>query len=188
MLHEKMEALLELLSFSKQLVQKISGDARSLMKDATKDKQNILEARTRQLADINKKFDRLEERLMDDEIDGGTYKRWHEKYSKEKSILQNEIREAGNGNGSINGKWQRLERLLPELTNLKSIYNIAPLSNKQSLIKGVFKHNLTFSDGAFRTPSVEPAFTDNSLIAKEKGLLFVEQPSAVWDKVPCSSP
>lgn len=48
-------------------------------------------------------------------------------------------------------------------------------------MREVFKQGLTFKDGAFRTPSINPAFEHNLLILKEKGLLFLEQPSDVLD-------
>jgi hypothetical protein len=52
----------------------------------------------------------------------------------------------------------------------------------------VFKQNLTFSDGMFRTPFINEIFYDNYLILNEKGLLFVEQPSVFLGQNPVSSP
>ena len=43
------------------------------------------------------------------------------------------------------------------------------------MIRAVFKHNLTYSDGAFRTPCIKDAFAANYLSVKEKWLLFLEQ-------------
>jgi hypothetical protein len=39
----------------------------------------------------------------------------------------------------------------------------------------VFKTGLTYVDGIFRKPYINPALAQNALILKEKGLLFVEQ-------------
>ncbi|MBW7891439.1 MAG: recombinase family protein [Chitinophagaceae bacterium] len=185
MLHEKFEELLETLSFNDRQIEYISKTAKQLMRQATKDNTDIVKARSQQLNEIGKKVDKLEERLMNDEIDAATYKKWLQKYSQEKAMLSNDIIKASNNDFAR--KWNRVEYLLPRLTSLKGIYKIATISRKQHLIRGVFKHNLAYSDGAFRTPSIEPAFVNNSLIAKEKGLLYIEQPSTVWDQVPDSS-
>jgi hypothetical protein len=52
----------------------------------------------------------------------------------------------------------------------------------------VFKHNLVYSEGAFRTPSINDAFSLNYLNANKKGLLFVEQPLVFSGQNPFSSP
>ena len=186
LLHTKMEELLGMLSFNEAQVKKITEGTRSYLKEATKNNSSIVEARTRQLTEINNKVDKLEERLMNDEIDGVTHKKWLQKYSNERTLLSEAIVNASQGLGA--NKWHKIESLLPKLTSLKGIYQIATLPRKQALIRAVFKHNLTYVNGMFRTPSIEPAFLDNSLKAKEKGLLDVEQPSDIWDKVPYSSP
>jgi len=85
-------------------------------------------------------------------------------------------------------KWQQLERFMPALTNVFDIYEKAKISAKINLVKGVFKHNLVYSEGAFRTPSISEAFAYNSLKAKEKWLLFVEQPLVFSRQNPFSSP
>lgn len=60
---------------------------------------------------------------------------------------------------------------------LKIIYNIANLEKKHALIRGVFEHKITYSEGAFRTHSIEKGFELNALKAKENGLLFWSSPS-----------
>ena len=51
------------------------------------------------------------------------------------------------------------------------------VTQKHSILRGVFKHGLTYHEGAFRTPSINPALAHNAVKFKEKGLLFVEQSS-----------
>jgi hypothetical protein len=47
----------------------------------------------------------------------------------------------------------------------------------------VFKEGLTFRDGMFRTPYINPAFEHNVLSLKQKGLLVVEQPSKDFNSI-----
>jgi len=56
------------------------------------------------------------------------------------------------------------------------------------VIRAVFEQKNSYSDGAFRTPYIEPAFYSNSLKAKKKGLLNKEQPFPIWEKSLFCSP
>src|SRR3546814_1790422 len=68
------------------------------------------------------------------------------------------------------------------------LFEKMPVSNQHVIMREVFKQGLTFKDGAFRTPSINPAFEHNLLILKEKGLLFLEQPGDVLDGLPSGTP
>lgn len=52
----------------------------------------------------------------------------------------------------------------------------APLGHKHAMIRKVFKYNLTYKNGMFRTPSSNPDVKYNLLLLKQIGLLDVEQP------------
>ena len=105
---------------------------------------------------------------MNDEIETSTYKNWFQKYSSEKALTIKDITRLKN---SGPGRWQRLERFMPALTNVFDVYEKAKISAKINLVKGVFKHNLVYSEGAFRTPSISEAFAHNSLKAKKRAAL-----------------
>jgi len=123
---------------------------------------------------------------MDDVIDNATYKKWFKSYSIERSELADQLAKLKQGISNI--RFERLMKLLPEITQLKSLYQRAPLHRKQNLIRGVFKHSLMWVDGSFRTPSIEVGLSHNLLNANEKGLLFLEKPSAIWEQIPYGSP
>jgi len=118
-------------------------------------------------------------------LDGET-KHWFQKFPSERAMLLNDIQ---NLKGNQKDKWQKFERLMPALTNIGAIYDKAKnMSAKHNMIRAVFKHNLTYSDGVFRTPFINDAFAHNCLSVKEKGLLFVEQPLVFSGINPLSSP
>ncbi len=81
-----------------------------------------------------------------------------------------------------------MEKVIPVLTDFFGIYEKASISAKNELIKAVFKHNLVYSEGVFRTPFINNAFALNYFNANKKGLLFVEQPSAFSGQNPFGSP
>ncbi|WEK18869.1 MAG: recombinase family protein [Candidatus Pedobacter colombiensis] len=185
-LHDQFESLLDLLSFTKDQADYISERSRVLLKEAWVDNAKVLLEREKQLKDIDRKIDKLEERLMDDEIDGGTYKKWKQKFSQEKAVILKDIDTISQE--SKGNKLEKLNRLLPLMTSIKSIYKEAPLRSKHAIVRGVFKHKLVYIDGMFRTPSMEPAFHYNSLKAKEKGLLEIEEPFGNGDLISFCSP
>jgi hypothetical protein len=51
----------------------------------------------------------------------------------------------------------------------------------------LFKHNIVYSEGGFRTPSMGDAFADKYLNANKKWLLFVEQPLVLSGQTPFCS-
>ncbi|PTQ97042.1 hypothetical protein C8P68_104538, partial [Mucilaginibacter yixingensis] len=181
-LHEQFEELLCCLSFTKKQVSQLTGITEAYLNGEKSSKQADITTRKKQLNDINEKIEKLENRLMKDEIDGQTYKKWLSKFSHEKSIIQhnlNENQKTGNAR-----KFAELESYMDQLTNLKGIYSISTNDDRQLLIRGVFKHKLTYSGGPFRTPSISSVFVHNSLKAKEKGLLDIEEANHIWESFP----
>jgi len=61
------------------------------------------------------------------------------------------------------------------LTGIKDVYKKTSVRGKQRLIRGVFKDDFSYFENKFRIPSIEIAFNPNALIAKEKGLLELEE-------------
>ncbi len=58
---------------------------------------------------------------MSDVIDDDTYKKWYKVYSKEKALIMEAMTKAQAG---VNhNRWIRLEKLLPILTDMKTVYN-----------------------------------------------------------------
>lgn len=184
-LHNQFNDLLRSLSFSPEQLTKISSLVSDKLKKSLGEKESLSKAKSAQLTELNRKIEKLEERLMNEEIEASTFKNWFQKYSSERAMLLKEI-----GSLKQNGtdKWQRMEKLMPALTNLFDIYEKANISAKNKLVKAVFKHNLVYSDGAFRTPFINDAFALNYLNTNKKGLLFVEQPLAFSGQNPFSSP
>jgi len=51
----------------------------------------MLKAKSQQLSELVRKTEKLEERLMNEEIEASTFKSWFQKYSSEKALLAKEI-------------------------------------------------------------------------------------------------
>ena len=184
-LHEQFRVLLKALSFSTEQVEYSAATVKTMLKTALQDRTTQLQSKTRQLEMINRKIEELEGRFFNKEIELDTYKRWYAKYSFEKGHIIDELSKLNADNKSV---WDRLQNLLPKLTSLSEIYDRTSIKYKHQLIRAVFKHPITYSNGTFRTPSISELFAHNYLAIKEKGLLLVEQPSVFSGQIPFCSP
>lgn len=113
---------------------------------------------------------------MNDEIEGQTYKKWYKKFNIQKAKLESEIQELSKEETM---GLDKVQRLLPHLTDLPGIFKKANIFQKHSIVREVFKAGFIYVDGVLRTPYLNPVFAHNALILKEKGLLLIEQPSQI---------
>lgn len=181
-MHQQFEELLDILAFNDQQIKYISDKSKAILKNATCENEKVLLERQKQIKELENKTEKLEMRLMDDEIDAKTYKKWLSKYSMERGTLLKDIEDVLQRGQAA--KMSKLTALLPLLKSIKDIYSRATITDKQTLVRAVFKHKLVYSDNKFRTPYVEPYILSNSLKAKEKGLLEIEETplpeSKIW--------
>ena len=183
-LHEKLEQLLSLLSFSEQQIDQITTTASNSLGEIVSAKAREAAVKKDQLKNLLVKIDRLEERLINDEIEIETYRKYFKKFQLEKALLNEEI---GFLTKLQDDSFNEKLALLPHLVSMPAIYKQANLNQKHSLLNGVFKHGLMFSEGAYRTPYINPVFTHNLQIINKKGLLFLEQPSQDFGAIPCGA-
>lgn len=172
-MHELMGEVLSGLSFTAEQLERLRTLAKEELAGRLKDRGVIVDAKTKKLGELQVKLERLEERLINDEIELTTYHKWRTKLSAEKSSLEMEIQKYAQ---QRTGMGERLERALPALTDLKNLYERLNLAGKQVLLKRVFEGGLTYDGQLLRTPRLHPALQHNYMRIKEKGLLLVEQP------------
>lgn len=184
-LHDAIEAVLKGLSFSTHQVQFVRETAKALLIEPQKLKKEQHQNKIRKLHELNEKIFKLEERLMNNEIESSTYQTWFQKYKEEKAMLEYSL--SGNQPSKIRNEDELIDRILPNLTNLHEIYQKGNITQKHTLMRGVFKDNLVWGDDMFRTAFIDPTFNDNILKVKQKGLLFNEQPFKVLGLSPVST-
>jgi site-specific DNA recombinase len=179
-LHEQFNKVLHLLSFDNDQVSYLIKEVKSKVEHSLQSRKIHITKKNEGLATVNRKIEKLEERLMNDEINSQTYKRWYKKLAVERSLIQSQIDSLANDKESM---FNKIESLLPSLTELPQIFERATLFQKHSILREVFKQGLMYGRGAFRTPYINPALAHNSMILKEKGLLFIEQSSENFEEI-----
>ncbi|SOD12399.1 recombinase family protein [Pedobacter xixiisoli] len=126
-----------------------------------------------ELITINEKIYKLEERLVNEEIDATTYQTWFKKLQQEKRLTEASLNTEEKPR--IKSEKDIVEKLLPYLKNLFLIYDKSNVIQKHTLIRGMFKDNLVWDRGLFRTNFIDPILQDNILKINKKGLLFNKQ-------------
>ncbi|WP_208745782.1 class I SAM-dependent methyltransferase [Pedobacter kyonggii] len=142
--------------------------------------ENLLNSILIQLKTIDAKIEVLETKLFDGTIIDHTYKRWKIKYEGEKAKLGEDFGFSERLEGNL---YEELQ-LLPYILNMPKIFQDSSLGQKHAIFNQVFKQGLTFKEGSFRTRSINPDYVHKLLIIKEKWLLFLEQPSGVFEGIP----
>lgn len=90
-LHGKLNQILELFNFKPDQLDYITKSSKSKMEEALINRNKQLAVKSQQLSEINNKIEHNEERLMNDVIEEGTYKKWYRKYMEQKAFLTEEV-------------------------------------------------------------------------------------------------
>jgi len=173
-IHEKFQALIDHLDFTEEQVNYLLIKMDETLKTTDGIREQQVLAKKKNLIEVENKIEKLEERLMNDDIVVETYKKYYKKFAAEKAALAEEVKALGDGNENIVANQKSK---MQQLTKISQLIKRSHISQQHVFFKKVFKQGLTFFEGAFRTPWLHPLFLHNALIMKEKRLLFVEQPS-----------
>ena len=184
-LHEAFDTMLKGLCFTPHQVKFIKETSKALLIEPLKQKRELHSKKINKLNEINEKIFKLEERLMNNEIEQSTYKTWFQKFKEEKATLEYAL--TGNQPSKLRNEDDLIERLIPNLSNLHEIYEKGNITQKHTILRGVFKDSLTWGQDMFRTTFIDPTFNGNLLKIKQKGLLFNEQPLEILDVNPFST-
>ena len=172
-LHRDWSEILALLSFSTKQIKYIQDNSKKSIEMALKHIANDIGDKRAALNELETKIERLEEKMMNDEIEPATYKKWFGRYAGDRAYLVSEIQKL---NSDQKEKWKKVLELLPVLSDIPGIFEKAEILDQHSLIREVFKHPLVYKDGQCRTPTINPGFAHNYLKIKEKRLLEIEEP------------
>jgi site-specific DNA recombinase len=180
LLHEQFEELIRHISFTQCAIEEITAKVRTLAVQTLEIRDKRKKIVKDDLVAVDLKIEGVEKKLFEDTINGITYKKWMNKFSAEKARLKDELLYLDD----LEDRLQQELLVLPYMLNLPSIFESCTLNQQHAILNEVFKHGLTFKNGVFRTPWINPEFEHNSLILKQKDLLIIEQVSEKTSSVP----
>lgn len=173
-LHDAFESVLKGLSFTPHQVTFIKETSKALLIEPLKQKKELHQQKIKKLKEINEKIYKLEERLINNEIENSTYKTWFQKFKEQKAVLEYDLN--GNQPSKLRNEDDLVERLIPSLSNLYEIYEKSNITQKHTLLRGVFKDNLIWGREMFRTAYIDPTFNSNLLKSSKKGCFLTSNP------------
>lgn len=183
-LHEEFSKILKALSFQQEQIWFLKEGAAALSVAPLKQKQQRLTEKVLALNEVKDNIFRLEERYMNNEIETSTYQTWFKKFSEEKAMIEITMKPKDRKTEETESV---VDRVLPSLRNLFEIYELCNIYQKHAIVRALFKDNLAYGGGVFRTNFIDPTFITNALEMNEKGLLEYEQSFLFSDKIPLST-
>lgn len=125
----------------------------------------------RAIIEIDRKVEKLEECLLNEQIEPSSYKKWYLKLKDQKSVLQQELNTSLNEYLLIQ---HNLEKEMPRLINAKDVIENCNFSSKQKFLRIIFEAGLVYDGKVFRAPYIHPAFVYLCNELEEKKLFILE--------------
>lgn len=173
-LHEQFYDMLDNLSLNKSDLLTIRERLTEVINDHLANRSASLMQVRHQLGKVTRQIESTEEKfLLQPDISQVTYRKVMTSQRSEQHRLQEELNKLEQDSKAY---WDRLNEVLPLLTDLKEVFLQLDINKKHAFIRWVFDQNLAYYQGKYRTPSIEKIFEHNLLKVKEKGLLEIEKP------------
>lgn len=172
-LHRQFEALCGELSLPPEYLSYLKRKVEVQLEQAEVDRLGEARLLRQQVAELQGKLRKLDEKYVLDAIDGTAYQRMKTQWGKELKQVEDHVQRISFPEDGI---LSRHEKHLHKLGDISALFEAADVHQKQSLIRVVFDGKLYYENGVYRTPSILPVFSCKLRQLKEKGLLYLEQP------------
>ncbi|MEV4887672.1 recombinase family protein [Chitinophaga ginsengisegetis] len=175
-LHESFMLLLSKLLFSQPLKCAFEKSVKEQLESILKVEILTTKNNQKEIREIERKTHKLEESLLNDQIEPASYKKWYSKLREQKSVLQKEIDDQAKESLVLQ---HRFEEIIPLLLSARDVFERCEIRSKQRFMRKIFETGLVYDGKIFRASYIHPAFTSACETLKEEGLLEFEQPSDV---------
>lgn len=130
----------------------------------------------RKINELKNKEEKLEDYLLDGEIDINQYKKWRGKLQQLKASMQEEINVISKETFSLKQSYQEM---MNKINNVEDIFKICQFSSRMKLIRKIFQIGLSFDGAIFRTQYIHPAFMPFINHLSVKKILLFENSSSI---------
>lgn len=184
-LHQQMDEINKELSLPQGHIQALQKKLIDKIHAQGAQSQEKLQQYQDNLRELAKKLDNLEEKYLCNDIDRGTFKKWHERFHKEKMYMENQVAELSQPLSRI---WDLYNDNMQKLADLQFMFSTATAIQKHAWIGWVFNSRLWYQDDSYRTTFLQPIFLPKAPSLQQKRLLIIEQPSPKIEKISLSAP
>jgi site-specific DNA recombinase len=141
-LHDKFRAMIDeyTISLDDDIKYLITRQMKATCLQLTKDQQDAAQHTEATLKEIDRKIERLEERFIEEEINGEMYGKYSERYKAERLEILTEMQKASKGVSNLD---KCIENALTYAAKLKPLWESSDYTGKQML------QNLVFPEGIY---------------------------------------
>jgi site-specific DNA recombinase len=181
--HQQLSEIWKYLSIPGSVIIKIRNRSEQMLEDKLKENAKLLHTKVAELKRVEADLESMEHKYISNKIEFDTYQRFYTQFSTQRLQLQAQLQVLKKDE---NETWYLLETELERLTDLNYLYAAATTLQKQQLIRIGFDSRLYYRMGAYRTPYIMPLLTHNTLILKQKNLLFYDEQKEICKEIPLS--
>lgn len=185
LLHSQLNEILDLLSFSEENIEWFHEKINEEINDRLNERAELIAASQKALRSVNDKLASLEEKYLLEDVSRTSFNSASAKLRTQQIDLQKRLIELET---DAKDYFERLMSVLPKLHDLRGTFESLDLYKQQQFLKMVFDDSLTHDGKTYRTTFLQPVFSHNALMLKEKGLLEIEQSFTNLEKTPIGAP
>ena len=179
--HSQLREILNYLSLPEYVVIAIESTSKSILEEAMKENKVMIVQYKNELAATEKKIASVETKWIDDQLTFESYSRNTKDLTQQRIFLKSKIEQLSADDKEA---YILLYGNLKRLTDMVKLYECATTLQKQELIRLVFDSKLYYQSGSYRTPYIMNIFSHNTLILKEKNLLFIDEKRDSLARIP----
>lgn len=169
--HELFDGILKRISLSEDARQNIKHCAQELIVKRRLSETFIVECNMREISDIDRKMERLEEYLLNGLVEPGVYKKWSHKLRDQRTVLKKQIHHLQRQGISIQG---RFDKMFSSFKNIRDICDELDHITKQALIRKIFEAGLVFNGKLFKTSFMYPTLLSSYKTLEAEGMLVLD--------------
>jgi len=185
-IHAQFMQMLQMLSFSPKELAWFKEKLLQNINEKMATQNDTAKKLTFKLAGIKNQIEKTEEKyLLQSDISPATYKKVVTTLHREQTEIQSQLL---SNNTDAPVLMDKLNSILPLLTNLQDLFTKLPLHKQQQFVRTVFDNSLSYYNECYRTPYLHPIFAPKAALLNENRLLIIEQPVVKMGSIPLRTP
>jgi len=177
--HDQLEQILSLLSFDRPAIDQIHAQIYKVYHNHRSEAKGKISGLKRDINLLRSKIDSLEEKYIRDDITPQTYRKWHDRLSRDLSGKEIELTTIEAMNESV---LFETKHRLEQMTDLRSLFVKYDVMRKRDLFRYVFPAGSIKSREGYRTFLVNPLLAHNLHKFKGLSVLEVTEKSGIFDQ------
>jgi site-specific DNA recombinase len=170
--HGQLHEMFTYLSLPVSTVKSLKAKSEKLMEEKFSINHKELQSVKRKMVDADSQLKSVEEKWINNQMAFETYNRWYRELTDQRIALKARVHKLSQNEDEA---FTMLQKELYHLEDMNYLYSEASTVQKQQLIRLVFDCSLYYKEGAYRTTHLMPIFAHNTMVLKEKELLYIDE-------------